>query len=121
MHMKELTMFTYNLWMGCLHALRYTISIIVSCSYQHCDESQFQTLSCALYTIFSVIKLDLISACTVTKLHSCSGKNTRMPRVHRVLFRIQIFLNIFKTKYTRSTSVSYCSPGSMPQLCSKLY
>ena len=34
------------------------MSIILS-SYQHCDEQQFQTLSCALYTIFPVIKLDL--------------------------------------------------------------
>ena len=35
------------------------MSIIVS-SYQHCDEQQFQTLSFALYTIFSVIKLDIV-------------------------------------------------------------
>ena len=35
------------------------MSIIVF-SYQHCDEQQFQTLPCALYTIFSVIKLDLV-------------------------------------------------------------
>ena len=34
------------------------MSIILS-SYQHCDEQQFQTLSCALYTILTVIKLDL--------------------------------------------------------------
>ena len=34
-------------------------SIILS-SYQHCDEQQFQTLSCALYTIFPVTKLDLV-------------------------------------------------------------
>ena len=26
---------------------------------QHCDEQQFQTLSCVHYTIFSVVKLDL--------------------------------------------------------------
>ena len=35
------------------------MSIIVS-NYQHCDEQQFQTLSCALYTFFSVTKLDLV-------------------------------------------------------------
>ena len=34
------------------------MSIILS-SDQYCDEQQFQTLSCALYTIFPVIKLDL--------------------------------------------------------------
>ena len=50
-------MFTYNLWMGCLQP--YTLSIILS-SYQHCDEQQFQTLSCELYTIFPVVKLDLV-------------------------------------------------------------
>ena len=50
-------MFTYNLWMGCLQP--DTMSIILS-SYQHCDEQQFQTLSCELYTIFPVLKLDLV-------------------------------------------------------------
>ena len=35
------------------------MSIIV-CSYQHCDEQQFQTLSNALYTFFSVTKQDLV-------------------------------------------------------------
>ena len=50
-------MFTYNLWMRCLQP--DTMSIILS-SYQHCDEQQFQTLSCALYTIVPVLKLDLV-------------------------------------------------------------
>ena len=35
------------------------MSIIVS-NCQHCDEQQFQTLSCVHYTIFSVVKLDLV-------------------------------------------------------------
>ena len=52
MHMKELPMFTYNLWMGCLQP--DTKSIILS-SYQHCDEQQFHTLSCAFYTSFPVL------------------------------------------------------------------
>ena len=34
------------------------MSINVS-NCQHCDEQQFQTLSCVHYTIFSVVKLDL--------------------------------------------------------------
>ena len=34
------------------------MSIIVS-NCQHCDEQQFQTLSCVYYTIFSAVKLDL--------------------------------------------------------------
>ena len=54
---------------------RYTMSIIVS-SYQHCDEQQFQTLSCALYTfVFSnKARFNHVSTVTVTRLHSCSGK-----------------------------------------------
>ena len=64
-HMKELPIHTHTIqyiqyihiqFMDGLPAPRYIMSIIVS-SYQHCDEQQFQTLSCALYTIFSVIKL----------------------------------------------------------------
>ena len=54
--MKELPMFTYNLWMGSLQP--DTKSIILS-SYQYCDEQQFQTLLCELYTIFPALKLDL--------------------------------------------------------------
>ena len=42
---------------GCLQP--DTMSIISS-SYQHYDEQQFHTLSCALYTIFPVLKLDLV-------------------------------------------------------------
>ena len=34
------------------------MSIIV-CNCQHCDEQQFQTLSCVHYMIFSVVILDL--------------------------------------------------------------
>ena len=34
------------------------MSIIV-CNCQHCDEQQFQTLSCVHYTIFLIVKLDL--------------------------------------------------------------
>ena len=60
-------MFTNNLWMGCLQP--DTMSII-SFGYQHCDEQQFQTLSCALYTIFPVLKLDLVIQSLVTRLHS---------------------------------------------------
>ena len=55
--MKELPMFTYNLWMGCLQP--DTKSIILS-SYQHYDEQQFRTLLCALYTMFPMLKLDLV-------------------------------------------------------------
>ena len=43
--------------------------------YQHCDEQQLQTLSCALYTIFPALKLDLvIQALLLDYISSCSGK-----------------------------------------------
>ena len=38
---------------------RYIMSIIVSI-VNFCSESQFQTLLCVHYTIFSVVKLDLL-------------------------------------------------------------
>ena len=51
------------------------MSILVS-SYQHCDEQQFQTLSCALYTIVfsNKARFSHTSTVTVTRLHSCPGK-----------------------------------------------
>ena len=49
---------------------------VIVCNCQHCDEQQFQTLSCVHYTIFSVVKLDLfIRALLLTGSHSSSGKN----------------------------------------------
>ena len=41
-----------------LSALRYIMPMIVSIC-EHCDEQQFQSLSCVLFTIFSLVKLDL--------------------------------------------------------------
>ena len=84
------------------------MSIIVS-SYQHCDEQQFQTLSCALYTfVFSnKARFSHTSSVTVTRLHSCSGKKYEYAS-RASCFHIEInSLNIFNTKYiTKSTSVS---------------
>ena len=76
---KELTMFTYNLWKGCLQP--DTKSIIVS-SYQHCDEQQFQTLTCALYTIIPVLKLDLVIQELLLDYILALKKNTRTACVH---------------------------------------
>ena len=59
------------------------MSIILS-SYQHCDEQQFQTLSCALYTIFTVIKLDLFIQALLLDYILALEKNTRTPCVHLV-------------------------------------
>ena len=56
--MKELPMFTYNVWMGCLQP--DTMSIILS-SYQHCDELQFKhSHMCTSHKFSSIIKLDLV-------------------------------------------------------------
>ena len=83
-----------------------TKSIILS-SYQHCDEQQFQTLSCAFYTIFPVLKLDLVIQALLLDYILALAKNTRTTCVHLVFIQKSIFLNIFKTKYTtKSTSVS---------------
>ena len=95
MHMKELPMFTYNLWMSCLQP--DTMSIILS-SYQHCDEQQFQTLSCALYkdyTIFPVLKLDLVIQALLLDYILAPEKNTLTPCVHLVLNRNQYFKTFY--------------------------
>ena len=55
-------------FMDGLPATRYIMSIIVS-SYQHCDEQQFQALSCVLYTIFFSNKARFSHTSTVTRLH----------------------------------------------------
>ena len=57
------------------------MSIIV-CNWQHCDEHQFQTLSCVHYTIFSVVKLDLLIQALLLDRILALEKNTRTPRVH---------------------------------------
>ena len=76
------------------------MSIIVSNS-QYCDEQQFQTLSCALYTFFLGNKARFSHTSTVTRLHSCSRKNTRTPSVYLVFYiEINIFKH-FKTKYNK--------------------
>ena len=64
------------------------MSIIVS-SYQHCDEQQFQTISCALSHFFSVTKLDLVRQALLLDYILALGKNTGTPRVHLVLYRNQ--------------------------------
>ena len=63
------------------------MSIIVS-NCQHCDDQQFQTLSCVHYTIFLVVKLNLfIRTLSVIGSGSCSEKTTRTFRVHLVFYR----------------------------------
>ena len=79
--------------MNGLPALRYIMSIIIVSSDQHCDEQQFQTLSCALYTIFfSVIKLDLvIQALLLDYILALENKCVRLACI-LFLYRNQYFL-----------------------------
>ena len=69
---------------------RYIMSIIVS-SYQYCNEQQFQTLSCALYTISSVIKLDLVLQALLLDYVLALEKKSPTPRVHLVFIQNSIF------------------------------
>ena len=59
------------------------MSIIVS-NCQHCDEQQFQTLSCVHYMIFSVAKLDLFIRALLLHRILALEKTTRTPRVYLV-------------------------------------
>ena len=59
------------------------MSIIV-CDCQHCDEQQFQTLSCVHYMIFSVVKLDLFIRALLLDRILALEKTTRMPHVRLV-------------------------------------
>ena len=62
---------------------RYILSIIVY-NCQHCDEEQFQTLSCVHYAMVSVVKLDLFIRSLLLDCILALEKLTRMPRVHLV-------------------------------------
>ena len=78
------------------------MSIIV-CNCQHCDEQQFQTLSCVHYTIFSVVKLDLFIRALLLDRILALEKTTRTPRVrlaYILLYQNGSFCKYFKTKYT---------------------
>ena len=54
--------------------VQYIMSIIVS-NCQHCDEQQFQTLSCVHYNLPISSKARFIYTSTDSGLHSCPGKN----------------------------------------------
>ena len=85
---------TANVHLRCMNGQlptpRYIMSIIVP-SYQHCDEQQFQTLLCALYTfVFSnKARFSHTSTVTVTRLHSCSAKKIRV-RLACTFFHLEI-------------------------------
>ena len=58
---------------------------IIESVYQHCDERQFQTLSCVHYMIFSVVKLELFIRALLLDRILALDKTTRTPLVHIVL------------------------------------
>ena len=62
---------------------RYIMLMIVS-NFQHCDEQQFQTLSCVHYTIFSAVKLDSFIRALLMDRILALKKTTRTLRVHLV-------------------------------------
>ena len=61
---------------------------------QHCDEQQFQTLSCVHYTIFSVVKLDLFIQALLLDRILALEKTTRTLRVHLVFVIIMLYPNL---------------------------
>ena len=65
------------------------MSIIV-CNGQHCDEQQFQIMSCVHYTIFSVVKLDLFIRALLLDRILALEKTTRTPRVYPVNVNVDV-------------------------------
>ena len=65
-----------------LPAARYKVNYFSS--YQHCDEQQFQTPSCAFYTIIPVLKLDLVIQALLLDYILSLAKNTITPCVYLV-------------------------------------
>ena len=117
MHMKELPMFIYKLWMGCLQP---DTKLIILSSYQHCDEQQFQTLSCAFYTIFSSIKARFSHTSTVTRLYSCSGKKYAYALRAFFLYRNQYFSTLLRQNILQKVLVFHSVLlGACPRPCSK--
>ena len=66
------------------------MSIIVS-NYQHCDEQQFQTFSCALYTFSYVTKLDLVIQALLLDYIPALGKIRVRQACILFLYRNQYF------------------------------
>ena len=81
LHMKELPMFTYNLWMDCMHPDK---SCQLFCQVINIAMSNnLNTLLCILHN-FSSIKLDLFIQALLLDYILAQAKNTRTPCVHLV-------------------------------------
>ena len=82
MHMKELPMFNYNLWMNCLHQDKScqlfcpVINIAMSNNFKHSFYSN---------------KARFIHTSTVTRLHSCPEKKIRV--------RLACILSLYRNQY----------------------
>ena len=84
-NLRQLAIFCKYICAHCFDwSTTYIMSIIVS-NWEHCDEQQFQTLSCVHYTIFSVVKSDLFIRALLLDRILVTEKNTRTPHVHLVL------------------------------------
>ena len=108
MHMKELQMFTYNSWMGCLQP---DTKLIILSSYQHCKHSHMHV------TPFSSIKARFSHTSTVTRLHSCSGKKICVLLACILfLYRNQYFLTFLRQNRLQKVLVFHSVRlGACPQ------
>ena len=114
MHIKELPMFTYNLWMGFLHP---DTSCLLLCPVINIVMSNNFKLSHVHFTFFSVTKLNLaIQALSLDYTFLLRGKKIR-GRIACILFlyRIQYFLTFLRQNIQQKVLVfhSGLAPGSM--------
>ena len=81
---RQQAFFWANIFVGTLLIDLLHISSIC----QHCDEQQFQTLSCVHYTLFSLVKSDLFIRALLLDRILVTEKTMRTPRVHLVLHAV---------------------------------
>ena len=82
---KELPMFTYNLWMvNCLHPVDTPCQLLYSV-INIAMSNNFKHYNVHFTHFFSVTKLDLVIQALLLDYILALGKNTRTPRVHLVL------------------------------------
>ena len=102
--MKELPIFTYNLWMGCLNPdtcqlLCPVINIAMSNNFKHSH------VHCTHF--LSVTKLDLVIQALLLDYILAQGKNyAYFSRASCFFIYKSIFLNIFNAKFITKERVS---------------
>ena len=105
------------------------MSIIV-CNCQHCDEQQFQILSCVHYTIFSVVKLDLfIRALLLDRILALEKQRVRLVYILSTycahaepIFKNLNVLTIDKLVIHRMSIMMYkFNNGLLPTVLNSLY